>query len=194
MTNSTKRKWPLIRENLVFQIKLTLDAVRDLLLSPVAITCTILDLIKGNRSGEGYFQRLMQMGHQTDEWLSLFGHDPTKTKQKHDDASAESIGKADDLGAETNDKIRRGVDSKIDHLFFKVEELLNDQHQKGDLTSTAKQKIDHYLEGIISSSQANSKVVHVESEVSLTPDSQSSFAPDTQNKREDSYENENKPQ
>ena len=194
MTNSTKRKWPLIRENLVFQIKLTLDAVRDLLLSPVAITCTILDLIRGNRSGEGYFQRLMQMGHQTDEWLSLFGHNPKAPKSKHDDASAEPIEKADELGGETNDKISSGADSKIDHLFLKVEELLNDQHQKGDLTSTAKQKIDHYLDGIISSSQVNSKVVHAESEVSLTPDSQSSLAPATQNKREDSYENENKPQ
>ena len=193
MTNLTKRKWPLIRENLVFQIKLTLDAVRDLLLSPVAITCTILDLIKGNRPGEGYFQRLMQMGHQTDEWLSLFGHAPKDPKSKHDDASAESIEKADELGAGTNDKISSGADSKIDHLFLKVEELLNDQHQKGDLTSAAKQKINHYLDGIISSSQVNSKAVHVESEVSLTPDSKSSLAPATQNKREDSHENENKP-
>ena len=194
MTNSTKRKWPLIRENLVFQIKLTLDAVRDLLLSPVAITCTILDLIKGNRPGEGYFQRLMQMGHQTDEWLSLFGHVATDPKSKHDDASAESIEKADELVSRTNDRISNGADSKIDHLFLKVEELLNDQHQKGDLTSTAKQKIDHYLDGIISSSQVNSKVVHIENEVLLTPDSQRSLAPDTQNKHEDNYENENKPQ
>ena len=186
MTNSTKRKWPLIRENLVFQIKLTLDAVRDLLLSPVAITCTILDLIKGNRPGEGYFQRLMQMGHQTDEWLSLFGHAAKDPKSKHDDASAESIEKADELGVGINDKISSSADSKIDHLFLKVEELLNDQHQKGDLTSTAKQKIDHYLDGIMSSSQVNSKVVHIENEVSL--------APDAQNKREDNYENKNKPQ
>ncbi len=192
MTNPSKRKWPLIRENLAFQIKLTLDAVRDLLLSPVAIICTVLDLIKGNRSGEGYFQRLMQMGHQTDEWLNLFGNDAKNSQPKHDNASAESTEAEEEQVAneeqvaEIKDKTSHGADSKIDHLFLKVAELLNDQHQKGDLTSSAKQKIDHYLDGIISSSPVNSKVVHVQSETSLTPD--------TQNKREDSYENENKQQ
>lgn len=152
MSDSRKQRWHLIRESIKFQIKLTLDAIRDLLLSPVAITCTVLDLLKGNSKHQGYFQRLMLWGHSTDHWLNLFGdlpknkspesseyrkenHEQPITQQKND-ANAT----VDNLSTE-----KPKVDSKLDSLFSKIETILEEQQQTGTLTATAKQKIAYYL-------------------------------------------------
>ncbi|MGB1263307.1 MAG: hypothetical protein ACPG52_10380, partial [Cognaticolwellia sp.] len=80
MNHASQSRWQLIRESIKFQIKLMLDAVRDLLLSPVAIVCTILDLISGNSKQQGHFQRLMLLGHKSDHWLNLFGDVPETTQ------------------------------------------------------------------------------------------------------------------
>jgi hypothetical protein len=165
MTDTTKRKWHLIRDNIKFQIKLTLDAVRDLLLSPVAIICTILDLLKGNNTNQGYFQRLMQMGHATDHWLNLFGDVPTKETAtaaeqvvSSIDSNEASIQQANDNStfSDNNDRVPNRVDNKLDNLFGKIEGLLEEQQQKGGLTTAAKDKIEHYLT-VLNSTQYGEK-------------------------------------
>mgnify|MGYP003626164665 CR=1 FL=1 len=154
MTSSSKRRWHLIRESIKFQIKLTLDAVRDLLLSPVAIICTVLDLVKGNSTHQGHFQRLMQWGHNTDHWLNLFGNSAEninpKTSVHLDDSKDKSkVSSQDDVDigrvAESLKVERTRVDSNLDKLFSKIEGLLEEQQQTGGLTATAKQKIAYYL-------------------------------------------------
>ncbi len=159
MTEVTKRKWQLIRENITFQIKLTLDAVRDLLLSPVAILCTVLDLIKGNSKEEGHFQRLMQFGHNTDHWLNLFGDMPTKAISPNDE---DTTNPSDDEIASTDNTVKEdvfsneknSVDNNLDKLFSKIEGLLEEQQQEGTLTKKAKQKIENYL-ALLNSSHQN---------------------------------------
>lgn len=70
-----------IRALLVFQLKLGLDALRDLLLSPLAFVLFFLDLLLTPMDKPGYFHRLMRFGRRTDEWISLFD-------SHHDDAEA----------------------------------------------------------------------------------------------------------
>lgn len=153
MTGASKRRWHLIRESIKFQIKLTLDAVRDLLLSPVAIICTVLDLIKGNGKQQGYFQHLMQWGHNTDRWLNLFGDLPEGARSQSDQYD-DNI--ADDKPVSPHANLNEnavsasfkaqsnGVDNNLDKLFSKIELILEEQQERG-LTATAKQKIAHYL-------------------------------------------------
>lgn len=155
MSGTSKRKWHLIRENIKFQIKLTLDAVRDLLLSPVAVICTVLDIIKGNSLEQGHYQRLMQWGHNTDHWLNLFGDLPIKTDKEtsaegvvtdKNQGQAPSENNASDsvFSKHFNNDINR-VDGNLDKLFGKIEKLLDEQQQKGGLTATTKQRIESYL-------------------------------------------------
>ena len=163
MTDSRKQRWQLIRESIKFQIKLTLDAVRDLLLSPVAMIFTVLDLFKGNSKDQGYFQRLMQWGHNTDHWLNLFGDLPENAQPKRDEdkdntcvddniTGTEHRSNSADFDTARVDKSQ--VDSKLDNLFSKIETIIEEQQQVGDLTASAKQKIADYL--ALLNSQSNS--------------------------------------
>lgn len=68
--------WPKFRMLLVFQIKLYVDAARDLLFSPLAIIAFIVDLIRGNSDEESVFQRVLKLGCDTERAINLFNqHD-----------------------------------------------------------------------------------------------------------------------
>ena len=67
-------RWTLIRDMVIFQVKLAIDAIRDLLLSPVSIICGLIDIFKGHSLSNSYFHKLMHYGHQSDRWLNLFGN------------------------------------------------------------------------------------------------------------------------
>ena len=106
-------RWTLIRDMLVFQVKLAMDAIRDLFLSPVSIICGLIDIFKGHSLSQSYFHKLMIFGRQTDFWLNLFGN--------HNDG----VG---DLTI-TEDQIDKS-NVNIDQLFSQVESLLKEQHGK----------------------------------------------------------------
>ena len=125
-------RWSLIRDMLVFQAKLAMDAIRDLLLSPVSIMCGLIDIFKSNTLSQSYFHRLMRFGQQTDSWLNLFGN--------HDKG-------AEQLKFTGSQKAKNDVN--VDQLFSKVESLLKEQHGKGGLTASAKTTLDRYLDKIV---------------------------------------------
>jgi len=125
-------RWALIRDMLVFQIKLAMDAIRDLLLSPVSIICGLADILMGHSLSQSYFHKLMDFGHQTDSWLNLFGN--------HNKG-------AENLPVQGSDKAK--TDVNVDQLFSQVESLLKEQHGKGGLTASAKSTIDRYLNKIV---------------------------------------------
>jgi hypothetical protein len=127
-------RWALIRDMLIFQIKLAMDAIRDLFLSPVSIICGIVDILMGNTQSKSYFYKLMNFGHKTDSWLNLFGHHNKGTENLNGEDGQ-------------TPKVDRNVN--VDQLFSQVESLLKDQHGKGGLTASAKNKIDLYLNKIV---------------------------------------------
>lgn len=57
----------------VFQFKLALDGLRDLLLSPVAIVAAIVGLIAGGDRPDRYFRQVLEFGLKTERWINLFG-------------------------------------------------------------------------------------------------------------------------
>jgi hypothetical protein len=64
-----------VRRLLVFQVKLAVDALRDIALSPVAIIATIIDLVEKKRGKARMFDKLMQFGRISEKNINLFeGH------------------------------------------------------------------------------------------------------------------------
>lgn len=70
--SSQSQFWKLFKSVLVFQFRLLMDGVRDLLLSPLAIVLALIGLVlKPNNPGI-YFNQLMRFGRKTDVWINLF--------------------------------------------------------------------------------------------------------------------------
>jgi hypothetical protein len=117
-------RWQFFRDVLVFQVKLALDAMRDLILVPVSIGAALLDLVSsGKRTGRRFY-RVFAMGKRTDVWINLF----------------DTYGNPDDTPESSS--------TTVDSLVAQFEALLVEQHDRGGLTATAKVAIDRALDGI----------------------------------------------
>jgi hypothetical protein len=66
----------MLSDVLLFQLKLVVDGLRDLLLSPISIGAALLGLLAGGTHPDRYFQRVLHFGRRTEKWINLFGeHD-----------------------------------------------------------------------------------------------------------------------
>jgi hypothetical protein len=63
----------LIRDLLIFQLKLWLDGLKDVVLSPLSLIATLLDLLLGERKRGPRLYAVLRMGERFDLWLNLFG-------------------------------------------------------------------------------------------------------------------------
>ncbi len=117
-------RWQFFRDVLVFQVKLALDAMRDVILVPVSIGAALLDLVSsGKRTGQSFY-RVFAMGKRTDIWINLF----------------DTYGNPGESPEAAN--------TSVDSLVAQLEALLVEQHDRGGLTATAKVAIDRALDGI----------------------------------------------
>ena len=123
-TPSKNESWLLIRQAIVFQLKLSLDALRDILMSPVSIVLLIADIVISNNHQQSYFIRLMRLGKKSDDWINLFGVDSSSIK----------------LGDN-----KTAMDSNVDYWFTKIEEVIKKQHLHGKLSQSEKDKLKQYV-------------------------------------------------
>jgi|AP95_1055475.scaffolds.fasta_scaffold00658_7 hypothetical protein len=65
-------RWQLFRDVLGFQFKLAIDGLRDVLLSPISIGAALVGVFSSKDNPGKYFYRLLNMGHQSDQWINLF--------------------------------------------------------------------------------------------------------------------------
>lgn len=123
MTEKTEgKRAQLIRESLVFQVKLIADGMRDFLLVPVSIAATIVGLIRSNENPEEEFNRVIDLGRKTEQWINLFGqHDP--------------IQEAGDAGS-------------IDRLVTRAEEVVREQVRSGEVSQSASSAIERALDSL----------------------------------------------
>lgn len=74
------KRFPVLRDVIVFQLKLLVDGLRDLLLSPVSIIAALIDLLVPGDDGGRRFYGVVHFGRRTERWINLFGmadkHDP----------------------------------------------------------------------------------------------------------------------
>jgi hypothetical protein len=127
-------RWHLIRDVLVFQLKLVLDGVRDVILSPISLIAALLDLATGGeRRNGGAFYSLLRFGHRTDRWINLFG----------------ATGPSD-------------VDEApvVDDLVARLEAALARDVEEGGISATAKAGVDRALDRVQEHSAPRQRTPH----------------------------------
>lgn len=77
------KRFPVLRDVIIFQLKLVVDGLRDLLLSPVSIFAALIDLLVPGDDGGKRFYGVVHFGRRTERWINLFG-----TADKHDPEAA----------------------------------------------------------------------------------------------------------
>lgn len=78
-----------LRHLVTFQIKLALDAIRDLLLSPISLVVFVIDAVRKPPVEESLYLRLMRVGRQSDRTINLFNEYSDKGHYTVDETIAE---------------------------------------------------------------------------------------------------------
>jgi hypothetical protein len=120
-TNTSKRG-ELIRNAVVFQLKLMADGFRDLVLLPVSLIATLIGLLRGGDKPERELLQVIQIGRETEQWINLFGNHDVP-----DNSSAIA---------------------SIDALFSKVEGTLKQHYQAAGTSKSAQTEIGEALHAV----------------------------------------------
>jgi hypothetical protein len=118
----------MIRDVVVFQLKLLADGFRDLLLVPISLGAAVMGLLKpGSKPGPQFYD-VLRFGRQSEHWINLFG-------------AASNV-----HGPESTDERFPGND--VDELVTRVESFLIDEYRSGGVTARAKEKLERTLAAI----------------------------------------------
>src|SRR5678815_5566671 len=102
-------RWELIRDVLVLQLKLAVDAVRDLILSPVSLVAGVVDLLTGGERPGRFFYSVLIAGRRTEEIINLFGEADRVMPRSAGDSSADA--------------------ASIDSLVTRLEKMIVEQYE-----------------------------------------------------------------
>lgn len=96
----------LIRDFLIFQLKLVLDGFKDVFLFQASVVAVILDLFFGGRRNR-LFYKVMALGERIDLWLNLHGA-ITKSEGSSDGLFGGSKAGSDSLIGQIEQAVRGG--------------------------------------------------------------------------------------
>ncbi|WP_421852176.1 hypothetical protein [Oricola sp.] len=102
----------LIRRVIIFQVKLFADGLRDLFLSPISIAAAAIGFLFGGRNPHAVYDRLMEVGHESDRWIDLFGF---------------------------HEKETRGPN--LERVIGDIEDLVREDHARGGITAEAESRL-----------------------------------------------------
>ena len=114
-------RFPVLRDVIKFQVKLVLDGLRDLLISPVSIFAALIDLLVPGDDGGKRFYAVVRFGRRTEQWINLFG------------------------AAERSDRDVR--EKGVDVLLTELEALLSDPMQRDEAKARARAIIERLKRG-----------------------------------------------
>ncbi|MBI2380204.1 MAG: hypothetical protein HYV16_05590 [Gammaproteobacteria bacterium] len=83
------RRKALVKELLILQIKLGVDALVDFLLSPVVLLCGVIDIVRCSPPEQSLLPKLKAFGLTYEHWLGLFG--PAAGPESRPGANADRI-------------------------------------------------------------------------------------------------------
>ena len=119
-------RWELLRDVTVFQGKLILDGLRDLLLSPISIAAALIGIFSGGDRPGRQFYDLLYLGKRSESFINLFAA-----------ASHVSLPSFDKEGGES-----------VDDLVDRLENVARQQYETGGLTQNAKDAVDRALDAV----------------------------------------------
>lgn len=126
---SASARWTLVRDIGVFQAKLLVDGLRDLLLVPASLTVGLISLLSSSGDKPGpYFYQLLDLGKQSEHWINLFGalrNAPADLRQVDPFPNAD-----------------------MDELVGRLETFMVEEHKRGGITAQAKNRLDKALNAV----------------------------------------------
>lgn len=79
-SDSAATTWGQLRRFVVFQIKLYVEAIRDVFLSGLALFAFVIDLVLRLKGEQSLFEKLLQLGRKSERAINLFNqHDHEQT-------------------------------------------------------------------------------------------------------------------
>ena len=124
-TNSDER-WKFLRDFVVFQVKMLLDNVRDLVLMPVALGAALLDLVlKGDREGARFY-KVLRWGWHSEKVIDVY------SAIEHDEPGEFQIGR----------------DYTVDGVIARLEGVVTREVEKGGTAATIKSAMDRAIDQI----------------------------------------------
>lgn len=115
-------RWAFLRDAIVFQGKLVLDGMRDLILMPVTIGAAIADLVLGGEPGQRFY-KVLRMARRSEEFIDLFG-----------------------AAREPHERDARPRDASLDGFVARLESIITREYERGGVATTLKDKIDRAID------------------------------------------------
>ncbi|NJD10131.1 MAG: hypothetical protein FIB01_06700 [Gemmatimonadetes bacterium] len=73
MSRLPGHKKVIIRDLIIFQLKLAVDGLKNVFLLPASLVAALIDLLLPGTQPGRLFYRVMRLGETFDQWLSLYG-------------------------------------------------------------------------------------------------------------------------
>lgn len=110
-SDSNNPRSVVLRDLLLFQMKLWLDGLKDVVLSPLSIVACILDVLFRRTDSSSLFYGVMRLGERFDLWLNLYG------PAKRADASPDGLLDRESLRSRT---LLDQIDRESPHLSLRL--------------------------------------------------------------------------
>ncbi|HEX6927041.1 MAG TPA: hypothetical protein VF167_16580 [Longimicrobiaceae bacterium] len=108
-TSPMPTKGVLIRDLLILQLKLLIDAVKDVLLIKLAFLAVVFDILFGRPGRSLLFYSVLRLGERFDLWLNLYG--AARSAEGTDDGLfGASLAGSDSLLGKLEQFVRREVE------------------------------------------------------------------------------------
>jgi len=118
------RRWQAIRDLLVFQLKIFLDGLKDVVLAPVGLVAGIVGLL-GSRGHPGrYLYKVMRWGKRYEDWIALYG------------------------ALEHRKRLGEGEADGLDGYVQRLERAIAAQTREGGMTTRARAAIEKALDAL----------------------------------------------
>ncbi|MDH3619356.1 MAG: hypothetical protein OER91_00585 [Gammaproteobacteria bacterium] len=128
-SQGTSVRWTLIRDIAVFQGKLLVDGLRDLILVPASLIAGIMSLASGSHDQPGtQFYRLLGVGKNSERWINLFGalrNAPPDLEQ-----------------------FEPFPETDIDDIVGRIETFVVDEQKRGGMTAQARERLEKALDAL----------------------------------------------
>ena len=108
---SVNPRWQLLRDAAAFQVKLLLDAIRDIALSPLSLVAALIDLAFAGSRPPKHFYAVLRLGRRSEAWIDLWAAGLRESRQ-----------------SSREEPVRDDAPVNADWVMNRVEALIRDPH------------------------------------------------------------------